>query len=147
MDATYNRYSFHEDPTTLPSWFNEDEQKNYFRHYNATKDEVAEEKAEIKAYNARPSQKVEEAKNRKKKRLVKAMQKIKTKAQVIADQDLNEGTKMRQIQKMYTKEKAKHQEEKNYVVNRSFNSAQGRKTGRGTKMVDARLRKDMRKEK
>ena len=43
------------------------------------------EKEEIKAYNARPSKKVEEAKNRKKKRLVKAMQKVRSKAQVIAD--------------------------------------------------------------
>jgi len=58
---------------------------------------MAEEKQEIKAYNARPSKKVEEAKNRKKKRLVKAMQKVRSKAQIIADQDLNEQTKMRQI--------------------------------------------------
>lgn len=142
LDATYNRYSFHEDPSQLPSWFVEDEGKNYFRHHNATKEEIAMEKEEIKAYNARPSKKVEEAKARKKKRLVKAMQKIKTKAQVIADQDLNEQTKMRQIQKMYAKEKSKHKEEKTYVVNRSFSSTQGRKAGRGTKVVDARLKKD-----
>jgi AdoMet-dependent rRNA methyltransferase SPB1 len=25
LDATYNRYSFHEDPNLLPSWFVEDE--------------------------------------------------------------------------------------------------------------------------
>jgi hypothetical protein len=41
---------------------------------------VALEKEEIKEYNARPSKKVEEAKARKKRRLMKAMQKIKTKA-------------------------------------------------------------------
>ena len=80
------------------------------------------EKEEIKAYNARPSKKVEEAKARKKKRLVKAMQKVKTQAQVIADQDLNEQTKMKQIQKMYAKEKAKHKEEKTYIVSSRFNS-------------------------
>jgi len=33
LDQSYNRYSFHEDPRELPSWFVEDEQKNYFRHY------------------------------------------------------------------------------------------------------------------
>jgi AdoMet-dependent rRNA methyltransferase SPB1 len=80
LDATYNRYSFHEAPESLPSWFVEDEGKHYYRRYNATKDEIAAEKEEIKAYNTRPSKKVEEAKARKKKRLVKAMQKIKTKA-------------------------------------------------------------------
>jgi AdoMet-dependent rRNA methyltransferase SPB1 len=53
------------------------------------------EKEAIKAYNARPSKKVEEAKGRKKKRLVKAMEKIKRKATAIADQDLNEASKMR----------------------------------------------------
>lgn len=142
LDSTYNRYSFHEAPEDLPTWFVQDEQKNYFRHYNPSKEEMAAEKEEIKAYNTRPSKKVEEAKARKKKRLVKAMQKVRSKAQVIADQDLNEQTKMRQIQKMYAKEKSKHKEEKKYVVNRSFNSVQGRKSGRGTKMVDSRLKAD-----
>lgn len=85
LDATYNRYSFHEDPASLPTWFVDDEGRNYYRRYNPTKEEIQAEKDEIKAYNARPSKKVEEAKARKKKRLVKAMQKIKTKAQVIAD--------------------------------------------------------------
>lgn len=90
LDSTYNRYSFHEAPEDLPTWFVQDEQKNYFRHYNPSKEEMAAEKEEIKAYNTRPSKKVEEAKARKKKRLVKAMQKVRSKAQVIADQDLNE---------------------------------------------------------
>jgi len=45
---------------------------------------------------------------------------------------------------MYTKEKKKHEEEKNYVVNRTFNSSQGKKVGRGVKMVDARMRADTR---
>lgn len=147
LDATYNRYSFHEDPNSLPSWFVEDEGKHYYRRYNPTKEEIRQEKEEIKAYNARPSKKVEEAKARKKKRLVKAMQKIKTKAQVIADQDINEQTKMKQIQKMYAKEKAKHKEEKTYVVNRAFNASKGGKVGRNTKLVDARLKKDMFKQK
>ncbi len=97
LDATYNRYSFGEDPYSLPTWFVEDEQKHYFRHYNATKEEIAIEKEELKVYNARPSKKVEQAKNRKKKRLAKAMQKIKGKAQIIADQDMNEMSKMKQI--------------------------------------------------
>ena len=48
---------------------------------------------------------------------------------------------------MYATEKKKHVEEKTYVVNKSFNSTQGRKAGRGTKMVDGRLKKDMWKEK
>jgi AdoMet-dependent rRNA methyltransferase SPB1 len=148
LDATYNRYSAHEDPETLPSWFVEDEAQHRFcERINATKEEVAMEKQALKEYNARPSKKVEQAKQRKKKRLVKAMDKIKKKAQVIADSDINEASKMRQIQKMYKKEKDKHKEEKSYVVNRTFSTSMGKKAGRNVKMVDARMRKDMRNEK
>lgn len=59
LDATYNRYSFGEDPRDMPTWFVEDESRNYYRHYNATKEEIAAEKEELKVYNARPSKKVE----------------------------------------------------------------------------------------
>jgi hypothetical protein len=38
-------------------------------------------------------------------------------------------------------------EEKSYVVNRSFNTSMGKKSGRGVKMVDARLRSDTRNSK
>lgn len=51
---------------------------------------------------------------------------------------------MRQIKKMYNKEKSKHKEQKTYVVNRSFNTSQGKKAGRNVKMVDSRLRADTR---
>merc|ERR1712166_1095172 len=106
---------------------------------NASKEEIAIEKETIKTYNTRPSKKVEEAKARKNKRVGKAMAKIRTKATVIADQDLNESSKMRQIQKLYKKEKAKHKEEKSYVVNKTFKSSGNIKSGRNVKMVDARM--------
>lgn len=147
IEGTYNRYAVHEDPSTLPDWFLEDEMK-HFRANNShlvTKDQVAEEKKFLKAYNERPSKKVMEAKARKKKRLAKAMNKIKTKATVIAEQqEISEGTKMKQIQKLYSKEKSKNKEEKNYVVSRNFNNVGGRKTPRNTKAVDARMKKDRR---
>ena len=54
---------------------------------------------------------------------------------------------MKQIQRMYIKEKSKNQEEKTYVVNRSFNASKGGKTPRGTKIVDSRLKKDERNNK
>lgn len=96
IEASYNRFTTHEDPATLPSWFVEDEAKyRYQIHFSASKEEMLEEKEAIKAYNARPSKKVEQAKMRKKRRLAKAMEKIKKKAQVIAEQDLNEASKMK----------------------------------------------------
>ena len=42
-----------------------------------------------------PSKKVTEAKNRKKMKLARAMSKVKSKALVIASQDIKEGSKMR----------------------------------------------------
>merc|ERR1711957_588402 len=109
VEDSYNRYTFNDEASELPQWFVADETK-YFRPFvNLTKEEVAIEKDIIKAYNARPSKKVEEAKNRKRKKLGRAMQKIKKKAVVIADQDINEASKMKQIQKLYKKEKGQAQ--------------------------------------
>lgn len=145
ISDSYSRYAF--DDGDLPQWFAEDEARNNVPNVNLTKEEVAEEKRLLTEWNARPSKKVTEAKNRKKMRLAKAMNKIKNKATVIASQDISEGSKMRQIQKLYKKEKQKHKEEKAYVVNRSFNSSMGKKAGRNVKMVDARMRADTRNQK
>lgn len=80
LDATYNRYSTFDDETALPSWFVEEEKKHYRPNIPVTKEEIAEEKRLLKEYNERPSKKVLEAKARKKRRLAKAMNKIKQKA-------------------------------------------------------------------
>lgn len=147
IDASFSRYARDDDESILPSWFLEDEAKHNIPNINLTKEEVAEEKRQLMEWNARPSKKVEEAKARKRARLAKAMNKVKAKAQVIASQDISEGAKMRQIQKMYTKEKAKHKEEKSYVVNRRATSTMGTKVGRNVKMVDSRMRADTRNQK
>lgn len=100
IDSTYNKFATHEDKSTLPDWFVEDEAR-HFRPNNVhlvTKDMIAEERKFLKEYNERPSKKVQEAKARKKKRLAKAMNKIKNKATVIAEQqEMSEGSKMKQI--------------------------------------------------
>jgi AdoMet-dependent rRNA methyltransferase SPB1 len=66
IEDSYNRLAFDDDKSKLPSWFQEDEAKAWRPNINLTKEEVAAEKEAIKAYNARPSKKVEEAKARKK---------------------------------------------------------------------------------
>lgn len=144
IDASYSRYAHDDDESILPSWFLEDEAKHHIPNINLTKEEVAEEKQQLMEWNARPSKKVLEAKQRKRARLARAMNKVKAKAQVVASQDISEGSKMRQIQKMYSKEKAKHKEEKTYVVNRKVTTTMGAKAGRNVKMVDARMRADTR---
>ena len=147
LESTYNRFATNEDKTALPDWFVEDEARHYRANnvHTITKEMVADEKKFLKAYNERPSKKVQEAKARKKKRLGKAMNKIKNKASVIAEQqEMTENSKMKQIQKMYKKEKAKHQEEKRYVVSRNFNNVGSHKTPRNVKAVDRRMKKDKR---
>jgi AdoMet-dependent rRNA methyltransferase SPB1 len=108
---------------------------------------IAEEKRILKEYNERPSKKVTEAKARKKRRLAKAMNKIKQKAQVIAEQDINEGSKMRQIQKLYKKEKSKMKEEKKYVVSKNFSHIGKANVPRHMKVVDKRMKKDLKMQK
>ena len=45
MDASYNRFVTHEDPSTLPAWFVENEAKHmYCERLQPTKEEMAEEK-------------------------------------------------------------------------------------------------------
>ena len=85
IDATYNRYATFDDEHELPDWFVTDEKKNFRPNIPITKEQVMEEKKALKIYNERPSKKVTEAKARKKRRLAKAMDKIKIKAQVIAE--------------------------------------------------------------
>ena len=85
LEGSYNRFSNHDDQQLLPSWFLEDEEKHFRPRVPVTKEMIAEEKRILKAYNERPSKKVMEAKARKKKRLAKAMNKVKAKAQVIVD--------------------------------------------------------------
>ena len=145
LDSTYNRYASHDDKSLLPDWFIEDEARHYRPNnvHAVTKEMVKEEREFLKAYNARPSKKVMEAKARKKKRLAKVMNKVRAKATVIAEQaEATEGSKMRQIQKLYKKEQDKHKEEKRYVVSRNFNNTGSNKTPRGVKAVDRRMKKD-----
>ena len=148
LDSTYNRYTNFDDKALLPQWFVEEEQKHYRPNLPVTKEMVAEEKKILQEYNERPSKKVMEAKARKKRRLAKAMNKVKQKAQIIAEQDINEGSKMRQIQKLYKKEKTKMKEDKKYIVNKNFNTGGGKsKVARNTKLVDKRMKKDIKLEK
>ena len=80
IDATYNRYATFDDEDGLPEWFVQDEKRNFRPNIPITKEEVMEEKRILKEYNERPSKKVTEAKARKKRRLAKAMNKVKQKA-------------------------------------------------------------------
>lgn len=97
IDASYSKYAYEDDDKIMPNWFVEDEAKHHVPNINLTQEEIDEEKRILREWNARPSKKVTEAKNRKKMKLARAMSKVKSKALVIASQDIKEGSKMRQI--------------------------------------------------
>lgn len=153
IDGAYNRYAYKEDPSILPTWFAKEEEKFNKPIPMVTKEEIALEKKYLKEYNARPSAKLAEFKERKKRKMARAMQKVRQKANAIANsEEFNDVSKMRQINKMYGKEKKKLNEQfqrrKETVVGRSFaSSAPGKTAGRKYKMVDSRLKKDARAEK
>lgn len=153
IESCYNKNVYDYDPSTLPSWFVEEEMKYNKPILPITKEQVLEEKKFIKDYNARPGAKVAEFKHRKKKRMIRAMTKVREKANVIANSgELNEGSKMRQIKSLYSKEKRKldkmNRKQKDVIVVRGHMTAQpGKTTGRKYKMVDKRLKKDVKAEK
>mmetsp|Transcript_22612 Transcript_22612/g.20074 ORF Transcript_22612/g.20074 Transcript_22612/m.20074 type:complete len:99 (-) Transcript_22612:41-337(-) len=78
------------------------------------------------------------------------MAKVRQRANIIANsEEYNDMSKMRQIGKMYSTEKRKlndkYNTKKDNVVGRNFqSSAPGKTSGRKYKMVDRRLKKDVR---
>ena len=140
---TYNRFAF-SDLDQAPGWFAEDENQHNVPSKPVTKDEINAQKEILKQVNDRMPKKVLEAKSRKKKKLQKRLDKVKKKAQVISNQDeINEFSKVKQIQKLYKKELNKSKEKKRYVVARS-NKVDNRKDTRNVKHVDKRMKKDKR---
>jgi len=72
-----------------------------------TKAEVEEEKARLRAIDARPIKKVTEAKARKQKRVAMKLDSARQRAEGIANQeDVPMKSKMREIQKVYAKARA-----------------------------------------
>ena len=85
-----------------------------------------------------------EAKVRKKIRMQKKLKKVQKKAEFVMNQDgINEISKLRQVTKLYDKEKRDLKDTKKYVVSKRFKSSGG-KDGRNVKHVDSRLKKDKR---
>lgn len=151
IDDGYHRWTFNDEG--LPDWFVSEEAMHYQKELPVTKEMVAEYRARMREINARPIKKVAEAKARKKRREMKALEKARKKAEAICDTvDVSEKEKMSQIQSLYKKAllKGKPKEVK-YVVARKFNAARRMKRPPGIKgrykVVDPRMKKDMRSQK
>jgi AdoMet-dependent rRNA methyltransferase SPB1 len=69
IDGSYSRYATQDNEDILPEWFLLDEARHHIPNINLSKEEIDVEKDILREWNARPSKKVTEAKNRKKVRL------------------------------------------------------------------------------
>lgn len=151
LDDNFNKYSLR-DVDGLPEWFLDDEGKHSKLQRPITKEAAAAIKEKLRALNARPIKKVREAKARKQLRAATKLERLKRKSALLAEsEDVSEKDKAGQIAKMMsraTKSNKKKQPVK-VVVARGANRGKGRPGGvKGKyKMVDARLKKDVRAEK
>lgn len=151
IDDGFNKHStFHKDG--LPEWFLDDESKHYKSNIPITKEAVQALRDRQRALDARPIKKVAEAKARKKMKAAARVEKARKKADGLMEtEDLNDREKAKQIGKTmgraHGREKLK---EKKVVVARGPNKGvKGRPNGvKGKyKIVDARMRKEVRAEK
>lgn len=79
MDDGFNRHAF-DSKDDLPSWFLDDESKNYKSNVPITKEAVEALRAKQRALDARPIRKVAEAKARKQRRAIARVDKAMKKA-------------------------------------------------------------------
>jgi len=145
----FNRYSLNS-KEGLPSWFLDDESKNYRPNIPVTKEAMDALRAKQRALDARPIKKVAEAKARKKFKAAQRLDKAMKKAEgVNATSDMSEREKAQAIDKLMRKGisggKKPKKEVKLVVAKGAHKGVKGRPTGvkgRYT-MVDSRMKKEV----
>ena len=151
IDDNFTRYS-HRDTEGLPDWFLDDETRHSKQLRPITAAGAAAIKEKLRALNARPIKKVQEAKARKKFKAAQRLEKLKKKsALLVEDSDMTEKDKARSIEKMMARAaKKKPKAKTKLIIARGVNKGLGGRP-RGIKgkykMVDKRLKKDIRGEK
>lgn len=151
IDSAYNRYAHNDDQSILPKWFVEDELQHHKPNLPVTKEEAMRAREEARAINLRPIKKVAEAKARKKRKDSRRAEKVKAKAEAIAEaDDVSAKAKMRAIEKLMKAEKQKKPDAVYVATSRGGSSKVvtkaakgGGRTGRTVK-VDKRLKSDKR---
>lgn len=153
IDQGFTKANF-VDKTDLPSWFLDDEAKNWKANIPITKEAMNALRARQRALDARPIKKIAEAKARKKFKAAQRMSKAQKKAEdLLANEDgeLTERDKASSISKLLARGAAKpKQRETKLVVAKGPNRGlKGRPKGvKGRfKMVDGRMKKELRAQK
>lgn len=151
IDDGFNRWAFR-DRDHLPEWFLDDEHKHDKPLQPITKQAAHAIQEKMRALNARPIKKVQEAKQRKKFKTAQRLEKLKKKSEMlIGDDGMTEKEKSENIMKMKIKaSKSRPRKDLKVVVGRDSNKGiQGRPKGvKGRyRMVDPRMKKELRSQK
>ncbi|RMZ92491.1 hypothetical protein DV736_g265, partial [Chaetothyriales sp. CBS 134916] len=150
IDDAFNKYSFR-DVDGLPDWFLDDENQHSKPQRPITAAASAAIKEKLRALNARPIKKVREAQGRKKMRAAQRLEKLKKKSALLAEgEGMSEKDKANTIAKMMARAAKKPKQQVKLVVAKGANRGiSGRPRGvKGKyKIVDSRLKKDVRAEK
>lgn len=151
-DDNFNKYS-HRDTDGLPEWFLDDENKHSRPQRPVSAEAAKVIKEKLRALNARPIKKVREAKARKTLRAARRLEKLKKKSEGLAEGgDMSERDKANNISALMAKaKKGGNKKKKEVKVVRAGGANKGPGRPRGVKgkykMVDPRLKKDVRAEK
>ncbi|KFY62717.1 hypothetical protein V496_04442 [Pseudogymnoascus sp. VKM F-4515 (FW-2607)] len=148
IDEGFNKYAF-KDRDGLPEWFLDDEGKHDKPHRPISAAGAAAIKEKLRAMNARPIKKVREAKDRKKFHAAQRLEKLRKKSALLNDEEgMTEKEKASSITKLMSNaaKKKPKQQVKVVVSGWGRGGIAGRPRGvKGKyKMVDARMKKDMR---
>ncbi|KAL6238594.1 AdoMet-dependent rRNA methyltransferase spb1 [Aspergillus navahoensis] len=151
FDDGFNRYAFR-DVDGLPEWFLDDENKHSIPNRPITKAAAAAIQEKWRAINARPIKKVMEAKGRKKFKAAQKIEKLRKKSALLADDEtMSERDKAQAIARIMSRAaKKKPKQNVKLVVAKGGNRGiSGRPKGvKGKyKIVDARMKKDVRAQK
>ena len=151
LDDGFNKYSLR-DVDGLPDWFLDDENRHSKPHRPITAAAAAAIKEKLRAFNARPIKKVREAKDRKKFKAAQRLEKLKKKSALLADDEgMTEKEKAQSIARLMSRAAKKKPKQKVTVVVARGGNAGLKGRPRGTKgkykMVDSRMKKDVRAEK
>jgi AdoMet-dependent rRNA methyltransferase SPB1 len=151
IDENFTKHSL-KDRDGLPEWFLDDEGKHDKPHRPITAAGAAAIKEKLRALNARPIKKVREAKDRKKFHAAQRLEKLRKKSALLQDEEgMTEKDKASSIMKLMSRAgKKKPKQQVKVVVARGGNRGiAGRPRGvKGKyKIVDARMKKDVRGEK
>ncbi|KAF2028678.1 hypothetical protein EK21DRAFT_90496 [Setomelanomma holmii] len=151
LDDSFNRYSLR-DVDGLPDWFLDDENRHSKMQRPVTAAAAAAIKEKLRALNARPIKKVREAQARKKFKAAQRLEKLKKKSALLADEEgMTEKEKAQSIARLMSRAAKKKPKQKVSVVVARGGNKGIKSRPKGTKgkykMVDARLKKDVRGEK